>query len=96
MTEMNKFRLTAAIALCGAALASGDVAAMPLGGFATAAAQASTGIHDVRWVCGPFRCWWRPSYDSYYGAYAAGPRVFVRPGWGGYHARPWWARPRWY
>jgi hypothetical protein len=22
---------------------------------------------QVRWVCGPFRCWWRPNWYGYYG-----------------------------
>jgi hypothetical protein len=37
-------------------------------------------VEQVRWVCGPFRCWWRPNYYGYYGYY-------------GYRHRPWW---RWH
>lgn len=36
------------------------------------------------WVCGPYRCWWRPG-PRYWGP---GPR------WGWYH-RPYWHR-RWH
>lgn len=38
-------------------------------------------VEQVRWVCGPFRCWWRPNYYPYYG--------FYRP------YRPWGWRRRW-
>ena len=31
-------------------------------------------VEQTRWVCGPFRCWWRPDYYGYYG----------------YRHRPWW------
>ena len=49
-------------------------------GLAAAAAPAPAGIENARWVCGPWRCWWRPNY-------------YYRP-WGyyGWH-RPWgWHR----
>jgi hypothetical protein len=37
----------------------------------------SSNVEQVRWVCGPYRCWWRPNY--YYGYYGWGPRW--RYGW---------------
>jgi hypothetical protein len=46
-------------------------------------------VEQARWVCGPFRCWWRPNYYGYYGAYR--PYGYYRP-WGwhrGWH-RGWW------
>jgi hypothetical protein len=46
-------------------------------------------VEQARWVCGPFRCWWRPSYYGYYGGYR--PYGYYRP-WGwhrGWH-RGWW------
>lgn len=90
---MNRFSVTAmaALALGGAVLASAPVSAMPVGALAETAA-ATSGIENVRWVCGPFRCWWQPNHP-YYGAYAWSPR-YVRPYWRGNYARPWWGR-RW-
>ena len=32
----------------------------------------ASNVEQVRWVCGPYRCWWRPNY--YYGYYGWGPR----------------------
>jgi hypothetical protein len=29
-------------------------------GLAPAAEQSATNLQDVRWVCGPYRCWWQP------------------------------------
>lgn len=40
-------------------------------------------VEQARWVCGPFRCWWRPNYYGYYGYY-------------GYRHRPWRWRRGWY
>ena len=57
--------------------------AMPLGDLAAAAAQVQSGVQDVRWVCGPYRCWWRPNY------YAYGPGYYYgRPRFYGYGPRP--------
>jgi hypothetical protein len=39
-------------------------------------------VEQARWVCGPFRCWWRPNYYGYYGYYG------YRPWWRGH--RRWW------
>jgi hypothetical protein len=69
-----KFALVAAVALGGLALASGSASAMP-NGLPSASTALSANVQDVRWVCGPYRCWWRPGY-AYYGP---GPRW----GWGG-------------
>jgi hypothetical protein len=87
---MSNLRLAAigVAALCGVALQSGTAAAMPISGLANAASETAAGLEQVRWVCGPFRCWWRPNYYPYYGAYAWGPRFYARPGWG-YYGRPW-------
>ena len=41
---------------------------------------------SVPWVCGPFRCWWRPFYYRRWGYYR--PNAYYRPygfyGYGGY------------
>jgi hypothetical protein len=44
-------------------------------------------VEQARWVCGPFRCWWRPNYPYGYYGYYGGYRPFYRP-WG-WH-RGWW------
>jgi hypothetical protein len=53
---------------------------MPASGLASAATAAATtnGMQDVRYVCGPYRCWWRPGYygPRYYNYYV-GPRHLV-------------------
>jgi hypothetical protein len=61
--------------LCAATLAALPAAAMPVDNIARAT-QANANIEQVHWVCGPYRCWWRPNY--YYH-----PRVYVAP-------RVWW------
>ena len=63
---------------------------MPMDGLANAAAQMATDVQNVTWVCGPFRCWWRPSYYPYYSYAWGGPRVYARPWWRYRYARPWW------
>jgi hypothetical protein len=50
----------------------------------------ASNVENVRWVCGPFRCHWRPNFYSF-GYYGGGPRFygpprFRGPGWrGGWH-----------
>jgi hypothetical protein len=59
---------------------------MPVGGLAIATIQVADGIPNVRWVCVPYRGWWRPNYYTYapgyyYGRprfYGYGPRPFYR------------------
>ena len=57
--------------------AIGQASAMPASGLASAATAAATtnGVQDVRYVCGPYRCWWRRGYygPRYYNYYV-GPR----------------------
>jgi hypothetical protein len=89
-----KHALIAAAALSGIVLASGSASAMPNGLPAVGQALAGSDVQDVRWVCGPVRCWWRPNwYGGYaYGPAYYGPRVWVGPrwraGWG--WRRRWW------
>jgi hypothetical protein len=64
-----KYVLAGAAALGAVALASGSASAMPNGLSSNALAS---NVEQVRWVCGPHRCWWRPNY--YYGYYGWGPR----------------------
>ncbi|HEX4409350.1 MAG TPA: hypothetical protein VH206_11310 [Xanthobacteraceae bacterium] len=50
-----------------------------------ATAQANSAVQEARYVCGPYRCWYRPNYYAYYAPrpYYYGPR-FYGPGYG-YH-----------
>jgi hypothetical protein len=79
----------AAAAVLGSGLLIGQASAMPANGLATVASHVSNDIQDVRWVCGPYRCWWSPGPywgPRYYGY--AGPR----PYWGWRHGwRRWWS-----
>ena len=84
---MWKLSGLALAAVLGAGLATGQASAMPANGLASAATQtaATNGVQDVRYVCGPYRCWtpgyYGPRYYNYYG----GPR----PYWY-WHRRHWW------
>ncbi|GLK84007.1 hypothetical protein [Ancylobacter defluvii] len=65
--------------------------AMPALATAPAVQAVTPGIEPVRWVCGPWRCVWRPNYPGYWyqPPYARGWGPPVRPacywhrGWGG-------------
>ena len=87
---MDKLRIaTAAFAiLAGAGMMAGTASAMPVNGQLAATAPAAADAQQVRWVCGPYRCWWRPG-----GYYYPGPR------WGYYGYRPypyrWGYRRHW-
>jgi hypothetical protein len=78
--------LTATIAggvMLGSLIASAQ--AMPAAQLG-ASAQAASGVQEARYVCGPYRCWWRPNYYAYYG-----PRpYYYGPRWGYYHGYRRW------
>jgi len=58
-----KIALVAATALSGVSLLAPAASAMPMSGLAAASNDVAAGVvQDVRWVCGPYRCWWRPNY----------------------------------
>lgn len=65
--------LITAVALGSAAMAAAPASAMPVDNLA----GATSNVEQVRWVCGPFRCWWRPG-PRYYGDYGYdyGPRFY--------------------
>ena len=75
--------LTAGI-LCVSAMAALPATAMPIDNLAQAA---PANVENVRWVCGPYRCWWRPNY--YYA-----PRVYVAPRYR-YWRHRYWRHRRW-
>jgi hypothetical protein len=81
MLKNLKYSLAGAAALCAIALSSGSALAMPNG---LPSNGIPSSVENVRWVCGPFRCSWRPNYHAFYGARPFwGPRrVFWGPRWG--------------
>jgi hypothetical protein len=94
--NIRNIAIAAALALTAGAVTVGVALAMPLSS-PSGASAATTDVQDVRWVCGPERCWWRPNYvpAPYYGYYAPrpfygyfGPRRY-RYGWYG-HGRRYW------
>jgi hypothetical protein len=88
---MDKLRIaTAAFAILACAgMMAGTASAMPINGQLAATAPATTDAQQVRWVCGPYRCWWQPG-----GYYYGGPRFY---GWrGGYWHRGWGWRGGWH
>jgi hypothetical protein len=89
----RKIVLAASAALLAGGLTLGSAAAMPLSGLAIAASELQTNAEHVRWVCGPYRCWWRPApywVRPYpYGFYGPRPWYGYRYGWYG-PRRYWW------
>jgi hypothetical protein len=74
--------------LGGLALTAVVTAGSAIGQASATAAAATNRVQDVRYVCGPYRCWWRP------GRYHYGPRYYnyyvgPRPHWY-WHRRHWW------
>jgi len=80
---MLKLSGLALAAVLGAGLATGPASAMPANGLASAATQAAAtnGVQDVRYVCGPYRCWWRPGYygTRYYNLCRAAALLALAP-----------------
>lgn len=74
-------------AVLGATLMVGTASAMPVNGQVAATAQRADGLQDVRWVCGPYRCWWRPG--PYWGGPYWGPPYWGPHPWHRWH-RGWW------
>ena len=86
---MKVLQFGAGLFLLGAATFSNPAAAMPI---IDLHAQTPAAVDQVRWVCGPYRCWWRPNYWAP-GPYAfyAGPRFYARPwGWRRWHRWHYW------
>jgi hypothetical protein len=83
---MRKFGLMmTALGALGASVAlSGGAEAMPIG--LPGSIQVSN-VDQVRWVCGPWRCWWRPNYyvAPAYAYYGYGPRFGYYGGWHHWH-----------
>lgn len=81
------FLILGLLALGVSAGTSKTASAMPM----TGVMPQVSNVEQVRWVCGPYRCWWRPNfYPGPYGFYGGGPRFYgPRFGWGGGWHRGW-------
>ncbi|MBV8746390.1 MAG: hypothetical protein JO134_15235 [Xanthobacteraceae bacterium] len=69
------------------ALASAPACAIRIGDLGAASKSLTIETQKVVWVCGWYRCWWRPVV-----AYPA-PYVYYRPYWAW---RPYWGWRRWW
>lgn len=81
MTSLRATGLALA-ALLGSSVLIGQASAMPVSGLAPAAERSAVGVQDVRYVCGPYRCWWTPGPywgRPYYGY--VGPRRYWHRRW---------------
>jgi hypothetical protein len=90
-----KTALVAVATLGSVSLAAGSAAAMPVAGLAAAAKELSGDLQNVRWICGWYRCWWRPGFyyarPIYYRpvvVYAYPVYAYPAYGWG--WGRWWW------
>ena len=80
MRHLNIAVLAVTAVLSVSAL-GGSASAMPLSGLASIPTQRADTVEQVRWVCGPFRCWWHPSpyWGPHYGYWG-----WHRWGWRGW------------
>jgi hypothetical protein len=87
----TRLNFAAALLAGGLALGAGQACAMPTFDHALTTTPQAAQPEQVRWVCGPWRCFWRPNY--FYRPFAFyGPRPYWRPRpyWGFYRPyRPW-------
>jgi len=95
---MAGLRITglAIAAVLGSSMTTGQASAMPANGLAPAASHVADGLENVRYVCGPYRCWWTPGSGPYWGSPYYGYYGYVgpRPYWRGYYGYYGWHR-RW-
>jgi hypothetical protein len=103
----GRLKPLATVLIAGAALSGASLApagAMPLSNLGRLSSDVASRIQNVAYVCGPYRCGWRPGY-SYAPVYVA-PRVYdgCAPGWigcgphgygGWYRPHGWWGYRRW-
>lgn len=87
-TILVRTALIAGIALGAAIPAQRGAAAAPVIDQSPAAPELSAPtIEKAYWVCGPYRCWWRPRWHYWH----------RRHYWRGYYwHRPYWRRHYWH
>lgn len=93
MRNLTIAALAVATVLAAAAI-NDKASAMPLNGLTPAVAQSTVSVEKAAWVCGPYRCWWRPGpyWRPAWGGYCAPRRYW---GWGGGWHRWGWHRGWW-
>jgi len=94
MERATKVRLTIAGALLAGTMAfsAGQASAMPALDHGLANAQGAQ-TEQVRWVCGPWGCRWRPNFWGPRPYWGGGYGFYRRPYWGGgwgWRHRRWW------
>jgi hypothetical protein len=94
MERATKVRLTIAGALLAGTMAfsAGQASAMPALDHGLANAQGAQ-TEQVRMVCGPWGCRWRPNYWGPRPYWGGGYGFYRRPYWGGgwgWRHRRWW------
>jgi len=99
MTNLKTTAFALAV-LAGSAAMAGQASAMPANGLVAATKEIGGTVEKARYVCGPYRCRWRPGPywgHRYYGYYGGGP-YWHRPwGWGGWGWHRWgWHRWGWH
>ena len=92
---MQRLKSALAAAIVSCALA-GTAAAMPASHLAD---QAKWSVAKAAWICGPYRCWWRPvwpyaGYRMAYGGYAYAP-AYRGAGTEAGVRRPYWGYGSW-
>lgn len=65
--RMRRCVMLVLAALVGSSMMIGTASAMPNNEAPASSQQKANGLQPVRWVCGPYRCWWGP------GLYWGGP-----------------------
>ena len=55
----TKFMALALAASVASGMLGAKASATPTNGMAAVSQQVTNEIQKVRWVCGPYRCWWR-------------------------------------
>jgi hypothetical protein len=61
-----RVNVAAALVAGGVALGASQVSATPAFDHALSTTTQAAQPEQVRWVCGPWRCRWRPNYWGYY------------------------------
>jgi hypothetical protein len=82
--------LIAAFAVGGLVLWASGASAMP-NGLPSASIAVPSDVENVRWVCGPYRCWWQSWAGYGYGPrpWGAGWGLGWHHGWGWHHWHQW-------
>jgi hypothetical protein len=86
---MRKVKTAFVGAMLGAvALAPAPSSALPVSNLGATSQSLSAETHKVVWLCGRYRCWWRPVFVY------PGPYLYYRPYWGS--RQPDWGWRRWW